>query len=117
MLASHYAPRKPLYILPDFGAAGDFWPLKTHPQSFALMITRGDGYAELQTLKSLNLTPVQTLILSAEIDPAKVARELFAAMRRLDASSAEILLTNEISATDDLWPAIGDRIRRASTKN
>jgi L-threonylcarbamoyladenylate synthase len=117
MLASHYAPKKPLYMLPDFAKAGDFAPLRKHPHSFALMITCGHGNAELQSLKSQGLIPMQTIVLSPDNDAAQVARQLFSAMRMLDASSADILLTNEIGALDNLWPAINDRVRRASTKN
>ncbi len=116
MLASHYAPKKPLYILPDFTTAAYFTPLKNQPTSFALMITVGSGSTELKALGDQGLAPVKTLILSADEDSTQVARQLFAAMRTLDASQADFLITNDIQATGGLWPAISDRVRRAATK-
>jgi L-threonylcarbamoyladenylate synthase len=115
MLASHYAPKKPLYILSDFTHAADFAPLKNHPTSFALMITVGSGDAELSALAAQGMHPLDTIVLSTNNDSTQVARQLFAAMRTLDATTADMLITNNIKAIGGLWPAISDRIRRAST--
>lgn len=98
MLESHYAPRKPVYI-------GD---IKTLLKEHA-----GQRVAVIAFTKKHDAW--RTEVLSPTGDPAEAARHLFAALRSLDASAADVILA-EIFPREGLGAAINDRLRRASAK-
>jgi L-threonylcarbamoyladenylate synthase len=111
MLASHYAPRKPMYLISDLSQL----PPILASQTFDLLITAGDSETALKTLALSGLKPVSSAMLSNTNDPAEVAKGLFAAMRTLDRSSGQIMIATSTPSEDGLWLAIADRLRRAST--
>jgi L-threonylcarbamoyladenylate synthase len=100
MLKSHYAPTKPLFI----GDVGDF--LKNNPSKKIGIISFFQNYnAEKKDLK----------ILSPTKDLKEAAHNLFAAIRDLDASDAEIIIAEKFP-DNFLGRAINDRLQRASAK-
>jgi len=97
MLPSHYAPVKPLRLR----AAGEPWP--NDPAIAALAFTGADVPPTLRQIE----------ILSRRGDLAEAAARLFAALRRLDASSATSLVA-ELVPDHGLGLGINDRLRRAA---
>lgn len=96
MLAAHYAPRTPL-VLGDLDAL-----LREHGQRrlAVLAFTRARGAHACR-------------VLSERGDLAEAARRLFAALRELDASGAELVVAEPVP-DEGLGRAINDRLRRAS---
>jgi len=98
MLESHYAPRKPVYI-------GDVKALlNEHADQRAAVI----AFTEKQDAWRCE-------VLSPSGNIAEAARHLFAALRSLDASDADVILA-EIFPQEGMGAAINDRLRRASAK-
>jgi L-threonylcarbamoyladenylate synthase len=98
MLESHYAPRKPVQI-------GDVKALlKEHA---------GQRVAVIAFIEDHDAWRTEVLSPSGNI--AEAARHLFAALRSLDASDADVILA-EIFPQEGLGAAINDRLRRASAK-
>lgn len=99
-LTQHYAPRKPLWL-------GDIDDLlnKIGSQKVGLLLfekSRGERIEK---------------VLSSTGDINEAARNLFAALRALDESEAEIILAESVPEVG-LGPAINDRLQRAAaTKN
>lgn len=97
MLESHYAPRKPVFI-------GDIHALlKKHPGRAAVI-----SFA-------MKHEAWRCEVLSPSGDLNEAARHLFASLRALDASDAEVILA-EVFPEDGLGRAINDRLRRAAAK-
>jgi L-threonylcarbamoyladenylate synthase len=97
MLESHYAPRKPVFI-GDIAAL-----LQAHPgRGGVISFTRDHGAWRNE-------------VLSPTGDLSEAARQLFAALRRLDASEADVILA-EVFPNDGLGRAINDRLKRAAAK-
>ena len=97
MLESHYAPRKPVFI-------GDIGSLLKEHQGRAAVIsftTKHEAY--------------RCEVLSPSSDLNEAARHLFATLRVLDASEAEVILA-EVFPDKGLGRAINDRLRRAAAK-
>jgi len=100
MLKSHYAPLKPLYI-DDI----DIF-IKNNPTKRIGVISFNKAYpVDNKHLK----------ILSANSDLKEAAHNLFAAIRELDASDAEVIVAEKFPETF-LGKAINDRLQRASVK-
>jgi L-threonylcarbamoyladenylate synthase len=98
MLDSHYAPRKPVYL-------GDVKALlKEHADQRVAVIAFIEDHDAWRTE-----------VLSPSGNIAEAARHLFAALRSLDASDADVILA-EIFPQEGLGAAINDRLRRASAK-
>ena len=96
MLAGHYAPRKPVLV-------GDVHALlRAHA-------TKKVGVISLATDFGASFNEV----LSARRDLHEAARNLFAALRRLDASTVEVIIA-EVFPEEGLGRAINDRLQRAS---
>lgn len=94
-LAQHYAPRKKLVI-------GDINDLRAkHGTATTAVLSFSVDYAH----------PIQ-VILSPSADLREAARNFFSAMRTLDESSAEMILS-EYVPDQGLGRAINDRLRRA----
>lgn len=99
MLKSHYAPRIPLVLgkLPDL-----------------VQQYQGEAIAILAFQHAVpGISDERQAILSPSGDLAEAARALFAAMRRLDASGATVILA-ELLPEQGLGRAINDRLRRAA---
>lgn len=97
MLESHYAPRKPVFI-------GDIRALlKQHPGRAAVISfsTKHEAW--------------RCEVLSPSRDLNEAARHLFATLRALDASEADMILA-EVFPDEGLGRAINDRLRRAAAK-
>ena len=98
MLPKHYAPRTPIVV--DEQARGDSYRNKR----VGLLSFRGPK-------ESLSFQHVE--VLSAQGDLRQAAANLFAALRRLDASHLDLIVAERIPETG-LGLAIMDRLRRAS---
>jgi L-threonylcarbamoyladenylate synthase len=97
MLESHYAPRKPVFI-------GDIHALLKEHQGRAAVIsftTKHEAW--------------RCEVLSPSGDLNEAARHLFATLRALDASEADVILA-EVFPDEGLGRAINDRLRRAAAK-
>lgn len=100
MLASHYAPRKPLFLddlevrLPRFAG-------------------RRIGVLSFRRRSDLPAGVVQA-VLSESGDLSEAAQRLFAALRALDAAEVDLILAESVPETG-LGRAINDRLRRAAT--
>jgi L-threonylcarbamoyladenylate synthase len=117
MLASHYAPQKPMHLIGDLTLGSASLPAGARDKKVALLIASGDGCAEAAFLAQLHVKPVATFLLTPRGIDSEAAQSLFAGMRELDKSPAEIILASAVPSTKGLWLAISDRMRRASTKN
>lgn len=100
MLDSHYAPRKPLLLGDLQVMSAKYKDLKTGVLTFS-----GVG--------ALECNPVQTEVMSQAGDLFEAAAGLFAALRRLDAGPAEIILAETVPE-QSIGLAINDRLRRAA---
>lgn len=114
--ASHYAPRKPLRLLPG--------PLDEVPDPVlralgadgpvALLRVVGEPAAGAARLARAGVEVVAAEALAADGDLARAARRLFAALRELDAGPARVLLAEPAPHEHGLGHAIADRLRRAA---
>ncbi len=98
LLESHYAPRVPLLV----GAVHDLLPEQAGKR-VAVIAFQGE------------VPGVDTRVLSPQGDVSEAARNLFAALRALDASGAEVILAERFPE-EGLGRAINDRLRRAAAK-
>ncbi|MBO3708303.1 MAG: threonylcarbamoyl-AMP synthase [Candidatus Accumulibacter sp.] len=100
-LAAHYAPATPMRLLP----ATDIARLASAPATGrrCAVLCHSRMAAETAAL----------LVRQLPADPTRYARELYAALRELDQSSAELIVVEEVPATA-AWSAIADRLRRAA---
>jgi L-threonylcarbamoyladenylate synthase len=108
MLPSHYAPRKRLVLL-EPGRLPELGKLRT----LGLLAFSGDEPAAASALAARTGRAVVARVLSPLGDLEQAARGLFAALRWLDASPAEILLAEPVPG-GGLGHAIRDRLARAA---
>jgi L-threonylcarbamoyladenylate synthase len=113
MLASHYAPRKPLYLIHNLIDL----PEQVRANSFDLLVVSGEQTPTLTSLASERLSPVRVMALSERGDPLEAARRLFSTMRTLDDSAGKAIIATAIPKEEGLWLAIMDRLRRASYRD
>lgn len=99
MLKSHYAPRKPLFLN----------NIAENVERFANKKIAVLSFRPIETLAP----SVLSVFLSEKGDPAEAAQHLFAALRALDASDAEVILA-ETLPEEGLGRAVNDRLRRAA---
>ncbi len=97
MLHSHYAPRKPLLV-------GNIHELLHENGSNVSILSFKDSFHNYRNIR-----------LSETGDLHEAARNLFAAMRKLDADHHELIIA-EFVPDYGLGRAINDRLKRASTK-
>jgi L-threonylcarbamoyladenylate synthase len=109
MLATHYAPRKPLALLPAPVAELGVAPAGVPPHAGLLAFAPGAG----ERFAALTGAAVVVETLDGA-DLAAAARGLFAALRRLDASAAEALFAEPCPSRAGLGHAIADRLARAA---
>lgn len=103
LLESHYAPRK-LLLLGHLTKMIPEWQAKN--QNFAVL-SLSAHFPELPEYRQISLSP------SGDLKEA--AANLFAAMRKLDESDAEIILS-ELMPDEGLGKSINDRLTRAAAK-
>jgi len=127
MLDSHYAPSKPLLILPALtleNNAEDFkkWiaQIATMPlKQVGLLVMSGDTEKPAQHLSQLLGCPVIARTLSKNGHISEAARSLFAELRFLDQSPTDVIFAEPChgyEALQGLGYAIADRLKRASFK-
>lgn len=101
MLSSHYAPRKPLFLLQP----GESLPPKLAGRAGALAFREPFGGVRAE----------QQRVLSPTGDLAEAAKNLFAHLRALDAMDIDVIYA-ELLPSQGLGAAINDRLKRASTR-
>lgn len=125
LLASHYAPSKPLKILP--AAVFDLQPHEVEQvetwladqRGLGLLLQTGETSAAAQHLRTLLAArsdlAIEVRTLSRTGDTLEAARRLFASLRVLDESpQVTLVLAEPVAGTEGLAHAIADRLRRAS---
>lgn len=114
-LASHYAPKKTLRILPhpvaQMMTPPTFGPTK--PKKVGLLIASGNAKIAAETLSEILEIPVIAESLSEKGDWSEAAQTFFQKLRKLDASEADLLVAEPISGTGIAY-AIADRLNRAA---
>ena len=117
MLASHYAPKTPLTILPST-ITQMMSPPKLSvkvPKKISLLLLQGDEEKAAVTIRELlnvEVTAVRTLSKSG--DWIESARNFFKSLRELDSSGAEMILSEPCVETSGIGFAIADRLKRAA---
>ncbi|HKA91277.1 MAG TPA: L-threonylcarbamoyladenylate synthase [Haliangiales bacterium] len=111
MLPTHYAPRKPLRLLDRPVAALARAPDAGDARTLGLLAFCDESAGA--ALAALAGRGVIARVLSASADVDEAARGLFAALRALDASEAEILYAEPVPG-GGLGHAIRDRLARAA---
>ena len=111
MLASHYAPDKPLRLLP--APLGQL-RVRLCDQLFrpgdVVLVVSGSGEVERARVP---VDRVKLVLLSPDGSDGTAARRLFACLREMDTASGR-LYAEPVTRSDGLWPAIADRLVRAS---
>lgn len=131
MLENHYAPAKPLHLLPQAitELKLDQWELvarRAHADQatrIGVLLRQCSDPAQARALiceklasAGLRSPAVTILTLSRDGDAAEAARRLFASLRDLDASEAQVLFAEPCSTDEGLDHAIMDRLARAASK-
>jgi L-threonylcarbamoyladenylate synthase len=101
MLKSHYAPRKPFYLLDE--------------ENILLKIKENKAKIGILSFQKRYASVQQQEILSPTGDLAEAAKRLFAAMRSLDNQDIDYIVA-EIFPDQWLGRAINDRLKRAAAK-
>lgn len=116
MLASHYAPTKPLTMLPEkiTELPLNFFENKNLPARLGLLTFDSKAKSK-EALSKLTRKEVfcETLTETGNLEEA--ARNLFAKLRTLDHSEAEVLFTEPCPSSAGIGYAITDRLVRACT--
>ncbi len=115
MLASHYAPSQPLHVLPaPLATLADLEVRALVQPGDGVLLLAGSAEDAARRLEQLLGTRSPVLTLAPDGNDAIAAQQLFASLRHLDASGAAQLWTEPTTRIDGLWPAIADRLTRAS---
>jgi L-threonylcarbamoyladenylate synthase len=127
MLDSHYAPAKPLHLLPQAAQllTPEQWKqVAAHGASFAFLLQKCSDLPAFEAFARTQLTQagaagaqVSALALSRDGDLHEAARNLFGHLRALDASAAQVLLAEPCPIDHGLGHAIADRLTRAASRN
>jgi L-threonylcarbamoyladenylate synthase len=96
-LESHYAPRKPLRLVP----VGQWDQLAQSTKRRGVLSFRPRPHSD-----------TSAMWIEASSDPARYARDLYASLRALDASGCDEILVEDPPATEP-WSAVRDRLSRA----
>ncbi len=120
-LLSHYAPRKPLWMLPaplhalsDHDLQDRLRPWLQPEIKCGLLCFQNQDPHPVQRFRQIwGVTP-HVEVLSPKGDLGEAARTLFAKLRELDEGPASILFTEPCPYSHGLGYAIGDRLQRAS---
>lgn len=122
MLEVHYAPRKALVLLPGSAAELDEAArtavrdrIAGDTRAVGLLVLSGVDTTAAAAFSRIVSVPVVARSVSWSGDTREAARNLYAALRELDASEASILFAEPCRDDDGLGRAIADRLRRAGT--
>lgn len=111
-LAAHYAPRRPLELLPPHAIAPRVVQLQALGLSVAVWSMQPPEIGSNGEARAG--APVELLRWRRmPNDPFECGRELFARLRELDCSGADVLLI-EHPPGEDRWSAVQDRLSRAA---
>lgn len=115
-LKNHYAPRKPLYLLPS--AAAELSPQQLtgldSQQHYGLLTLKAANDEQLAPL-SQACASLHTRCLSETGDVAEMARNFFTTLRELDGlEEVDVILAEPVTNPQGLLHAIQDRLQRAS---
>jgi L-threonylcarbamoyladenylate synthase len=114
MLLSHYAPRKAMFSVEQVVDLGEtISTTDKSPKTAALLIVSGTGAKDIDLLKTMGISVLATAELSPDGKDQEAARNLFSAMRNLDETDAELIITTSVPNKTGLWLAIDDRLKRA----
>jgi L-threonylcarbamoyladenylate synthase len=118
LLASHYAPRTRLWLLPgaaerELEAAARRARLPSGAP-LGVLLQRGDERERAEGLGRALGRPVTARVLSPGGQPAEAARRLFGCLRELDAAAVVALFAEPCPDEEGLMHAIADRLRRAA---
>jgi L-threonylcarbamoyladenylate synthase len=118
---SHYAPRKSMILLPvAFERLADqYWKQleRSAEESYALLAFSGEAESLSRLFQAKTGKRALTSVLSKSGNLSEAARNLFAQMRHLDSTAAELILAEPPPTEVGLGHAIKDRLRRASKVN
>lgn len=120
MLPSHYAPKTPLKILPKKLGEMTFPEIEATLKGFSytsIGILLASEDPEAQKLSKKLSCPLYFGSLSSHGDLKEMAHRLFAEMRKLDSSGADLILAEPCPYADGLGYAITDRLTRASHRS
>lgn len=120
MLDTHYAPEKPLVLLPDLAAKLDDEAraalrarIGGEARAVGLLVLSGVDTVAAAAFARIVSVPVVARSVSWSGDTSEAARHLYAALRELDASEASILFAEPCRDDEGVGRAIADRLRRA----
>ncbi len=120
MLASHYAPSKPLHLLSRPLRDLHELPPQAQGARIGLLLFSGQDEASARDRLAQLAGPTAKIValraLSANGDLAQAAQNLFAGLRTLDESDAVVLLAEPCPSGEGLGHAIADRLTRAAAK-
>lgn len=120
-LENHYAPSKPLFLLPraiQEIKSFSFLPPFPKGTSVGLLIYSGDPQEKARFLETqVGLSVTQALVLSSSGLLEEAAQSLFSCLRSLDEGSACFLVAEPCPSNQGLGYAIRDRLYRASHKS
>ena len=102
MHAKHYAPRARALLLP---------PEEVRAQVSAL----AEGGAKVGSIERAPATAAGSLAVELAADPEGYARDLYAALHRLDDAGCDVIVIAEVPG-DAAWAAVRDRLRRATAR-
>jgi len=120
MLESHYAPGKELRLLssPVLELRGDEPELVgVRGIAIGVLLLAGAAETAAKRLQSLTGAHVSARTLSEAGDLREAAHHLFAELRALDASPAQLLFVEPCREQTGLGHAIADRLQRATAKS
>lgn len=117
MLASHYAPSKKLILLPTPLAQMMTAPQlgRALPKKVGFLAMSGKASDAAITLSEILEVEVVAETLSETGDWTEAGKNFFKALRKLDASDAELLLAEPCLETTGIGFAIADRLKRAAS--
>lgn len=127
MLESHYAPRTPLFLLPNTLSAltpvDMDWVrsvIQHHSkpdQPIGLLLIGGDADEASKRLSTQIQHPVTCRTLSQNGNLNEAARNLFNEMRHLDTLGLPLIFAEPCAEPVGLGYAIADRLKRASVRD
>jgi L-threonylcarbamoyladenylate synthase len=116
MLSSHYAPRRPLWLLHGEASVSKRSRRREGCRVALLTFAPWTEARVREAERTWAVTVVRRRHLSAAGDVAEAARSLFAAMRELDTEDVEAIVAEPSPATTGLGRAIADRLARAAAE-
>ncbi|MCM0605536.1 MAG: threonylcarbamoyl-AMP synthase [Xanthomonadaceae bacterium] len=122
-LDNHYAPKTKLFLIPTslLGAPIQdlknwVWDLKKKhgAKKIAGIMLSASHRSKFET--GSQLLADKWFSLSEKNQPTEIAHSLFAILREVDESGVDLIIAEPVTEKSGLWPAIEDRLKKASTK-